>query len=139
MMKVRQFAKFPENMGQHGRVHGQRAGEQQSLTSNQGPPASGVVDQEQTTELADDGDDAVDGLVLQSLTARNADLAEDVRSVVSIGCQLMPRMHAMRLTMRTYWIADTPVICTLAWIETASKSRRKELLCTNSSEYDLAS
>lgn len=41
--------------------------------------------------------------------------------------------------MGTYWIAETPVICTDAWRAQQRKRRRKEERFVNSSVYDLAS
>lgn len=97
MTNVRQLPKFPNERGQHGRAPYWGLKKKQTPTSNHCPPASGIVDQEQTAKLADDRNDAVDGLVLQGFATRNADLAEDVWSVVPTGGQLLSTMQAPRL------------------------------------------
>lgn len=82
--------------------------------------------------MGDERDDGVDGLVAEGGFAGDADLLVDVDGVVSVCVRFGPAWGKDELG-QSYWMAETPVIWTEAWIAQQRKSRRKEDRFVNSS------
>jgi len=80
------------DVGRHTRrEHGQEYGRDDEgdhitqVTKNQGPATTGLVDEQDGTELSDKRDDAVDTLVLEGVVTRDADLSIDGDWIVLYG------------------------------------------------------